>query len=488
MTRPCESSFRRPLEAVHCGNKETMIRLREQAAFFRGLRRGASLPWGLLLVASAFLLSCSGESGEEPRDRPGLPAGQACTLSSECRADLVCDRSRRICVCTSHEACPGETFCHPYTGRCVSELPGCEVDDDCPDGQFCDPEERACRHGAAYCEPCERDGQCAERGARCLPGGFCGKPCEHERDCEERSRCLGGQCTPSLRCYETDGRPTGRCVDPCARDEDCLGEGERCELGLCLPPLLCNERRSCVPDTLRPCERDADCIHGVDQVCELGQCVARRSGCAFSEACDPLKLTCVPSCTEDADCRPGRVCRSGACFPRYRCHQERHGDCPRGMVCACPKGKSCSTPGEGECVPECRSDADCPLRQVCSESFGRRLCRPGCASERDCGPGERCDQGHCVRDPESCEVTELCPTCSFCEEGSCVAASAPFCARCEGDSECGPGGVCSQGFCAPACGATGCPSGFGCARAQNMEGEFRAVCLPLDGVCDTECT
>lgn len=443
----------------------------------------------LLLLAAALLLACNKAPEREPPGQAGLEAGEPCTLGSECRAGLICDPSRRICACTSHEVCPEETFCHPYTGRCVFERHGCASDWDCPDGEYCDPEERACRLGSGYCEPCARDGMCADRGARCLPSGFCGRACAHERDCGPRARCQGGQCIPSLRCYETDGRPTGRCVDPCESDADCGGEGARCELGLCRPPIGCEDLVACVPDSLHPCERDADCVHGVDQVCELNQCVARQSGCAFHEACDPVTLSCVPSCAEDADCRPGRSCRSGACHPRYRCHQERHLECPRGMACTCPRGTSCSAPGEGHCVPECRSNADCPPRQVCGERFGRKLCQPGCDSDRDCGPEERCGAtGLCEGGSGTCKFTALCPTCTFCEAGTCRAGSAPYCAACEEDSACGPGGVCLRGNCAPACGTAGCPSGFGCARIEDEDGEARDVCLPLDDICDTECT
>lgn len=472
----------------HCGNNQEMNRLLERAKKSPSRVNGSiarSRTWGgALLVATVLLAGCREGTERDPPSPVGLEAGQPCAHSSDCRMGLVCDASRQICVCTSHEACPEGTFCHPYTGRCVFEEPGCTGDADCPSGSYCDPEARRCRPGAGYCEPCTRDAECAERGARCLPTGTCGKPCSLERDCGPRARCQGGQCVPSLRCYETDGRPTGRCVDACTVDADCQGEGERCELGLCLPPIGCEDIEACVPDTLYPCERNADCVHGVDQVCELGKCVARNSGCRFSEACDPVLLSCVPACREDADCRPGRICRAGACFPQYRCQSNRHADCPRGMVCACPRGRSCSSPGEGACVPECRSNGDCPPRHVCAERFGRRLCEPGCASDRDCGPKERCGpDGLCTSDPLSCRFTELCPACTFCVEGACRPGEAPYCQPCDGDSDCGPGGVCLARRCAPACGAEGCPSGFEC----KAEGE-RRVCRPLDGICDTECT
>lgn len=443
-----------------------------------------------LLLAALLLCACNRPPADDRPEPAGLEAGRACTLDSECRAGLICDPSRRTCVCTGHDACPAGTFCHPYTGRCVERKPGCDGDADCPAGQYCEPETRSCRPGSGFCQPCARDGECAEPGARCLAEGFCGRACTQDRDCPNRARCIEGQCRPGLRCWDDQGiRPTGHCVDECRTDEDCV-DGE-CRLSQCLPRIGCDDLVPCVPDTFWPCERDADCVQGVDQVCESGRCVARQSGCAHSEACDPVTLACVPSCREDAECPPGRTCRSGACFPRARCQQ--HSQCPQGMVCACPRGKLCSRPGEeGECRPACKSDEDCPLRMVCAESLGRLSCQPGCVSDRDCGPDERCSlsSGICVQDPDYCKFTELCPTCTVCRDGSCRparTAETPHCQSCFDDSGCGEGGVCLAGHCAVACGTEGCPSGFGCAKRQDARGEERFVCLPLDGRCDTEC-
>lgn len=145
-------------------------------------------------------------------------------------------------------------------------------------------------------------------------------------------------------------------------------------------------------------------------------------------------------------------------------------------------------PGEGECRPECATNRDCPLRSVCVESLGRRVCQPGCATDRDCGPDEICgENGSCVSEALVCKFTAQCPPCSFCESGSCRPSTAPTCAPCEEDSECGEGGVCWEGKCAPAC-KGGCPSGFGCQKLPTGEAGTRDVCLPLDGICDTECT
>lgn len=434
------------------------------------------------------LLACNPPPNDQALPSGFVP-GQACTSVRDCQPGFDCDAERGICVCTGHEACPEGSYCHPYTGRCVSALPGCDRDEQCPAGEYCDPSTRSCRAGAGWCEPCTRDGECAEAGARCLEGGYCGRPCLQDRDCGDRARCQGRQCVPGLRCSDTDGRRTGRCVDACSSDVDCM-EGERCEvaLGLCRPSIGCDALVPCVPDSLQRCERDADCVYGVDQVCELGRCVARRSGCAYDQVCDPVTLACVPPCRESADCRTGRTCIAGVCVPRFRCQRDQHAQCPQGMVCACPRGMSCSEPGEGECRPECRSNRDCPLRTICVESVGRRVCVPGCTRDSDCGPDEICaNDGVCVPEPDACKFTAQCPACTFCEGGSCRRANGAYCVRCQVDAECGQGGVCFAGRCAPACDGI-CPSGFGCQRVTDRDGEARDVCLPLDGTCDTECT
>jgi len=462
---------RRAANSRRCDNTATMVRL---------------------LLVAALLLACNKPPGNDRPGASGLEAGSPCTLNAECRAGLICDPARRRCVCTGDDACPARTFCHPHTGLCVGDRPGCGRDEDCPEGQYCELESRTCRHGSGFCQPCTRDGECAERGARCLEGGFCGRACRVDGDCGERARCLDGQCRPMLRCWElATGKRTGHCVDTCREDADCGDGHEGCEYSLCLPRIDCDDLAPCVPDSLRPCQTDADCIHGVDQVCEWGLCVARRSGCAHSEACDPLTLACVPSCREDADCPRGRTCRLGACHPTGRC--ESDSQCPEGMVCACPRGATCGgASGEGECRPSCRHDDDCPLGQVCVESFGQKACRPGCTSDRDCGPEERClvSVGVCLKEILACKFTELCPPCHLCRDGTCQPArrpGSPHCQSCETDSDCGEGGVCWQGHCAVSCGTEGCPNGFGCTRKPGADGVTRSVCVPVDGSCDTEC-
>ena len=457
-------------ETLRCDNTASMVRL---------------------LLVAALLLACNKPPADDRPDGAGLEAGAACALHADCRAGLTCDPVRRRCVCTGDDACPGGTFCHPHTGRCVADRPGCDRDDDCPDGQYCDPESRICRARSGFCQPCTRDEECAERGARCLEEGFCGRACQVDGDCPERARCVQGQCRPMLRCVDHSGWSTGHCVDECKTDADC-GEGHvRCEGSRCLPRIDCDDLVPCVPDTLLPCEQDADCIHGVDQVCEWGLCVARRSGCAYTEACDPLTLACVPSCREDADCPRGRTCRLGACHPVRRC--EFDSQCPAGMICACPRGKICGRPGdEGECRPSCRGDDDCPFGQLCVESHGKKACQRGCASDRDCGPEERCDAsvGICLREARTCKFTELCPPCHVCRNGACQSArgpGAPHCQTCEADSDCGEGGVCWQGHCAVSCDTDGCPNGFGCVPKPGADGVARPVCVPVDGSCDTEC-
>lgn len=416
----------------------------------------------------------------------GLEPGQACTTSEDCRRGLVCDPRRSVCVCTSDDACPQGWSCHPVSGGCVIRAPGCKGDEDCLSGEHC--EGGVCERSRAYCEPCERDGHCAGSSSTCHPDGFCGAACTVDADCGPRSRCQRGQCAPALRCLELSGKPTGHCLGTCSSDEDCPMPGDRCEHRLCRPAIGCADLEPCTPDTFAPCTKDAECVEGVDQACEGGVCVARRSGCSHAEACDPLTLSCIAGCVSDLDCRPGTACAAGACRQVERC--QTHVDCPKGRVCACPKGKTCSLPGDfGVCKPACVTAEDCPLRMVCVAEFDRRICKPGCGSDDDCGAAERCDPGSgiCVGDERTCKIDEVCGVCELCVEGHCAKAasqSVPYCAPCWEDSTCGEGGVCWQRRCAPSCEVERCPSGFTCTRLGE---DGQRGCLPLDGVCDTEC-
>ncbi|HWV37103.1 MAG TPA: Dickkopf N-terminal cysteine-rich domain-containing protein [Vulgatibacter sp.] len=416
------------------------------------------------VVAFALALgagACDGDrgagAGPHGGSAHGLEAGEACSVHEECRPGLSCDPVRRVCVCRSDSHCPGGLKCNPFSGTCVAEVPGCLRDADCGADQWCDVATRVCAPLQPFCGPCSRDEDCGTRN-RCLRGEdgrrFCGKSCNNAVNCPGGSSCVQGQCVP---------------------DEGCAS----------LVP--------CTPDTLQPCASSADCTQGKDQLCEpaTAVCVARRSGCEAGFACDAT-FECVPGCLSDSTCPVGERCVNALCRPMVRCASD--GSCPAGKVC-----RHDPVTGFPECVPTCRSSAECPIGEVCSTVDGVRACRPGCRGDADCPPDARCDasQGICDRRPGACQTTDVCGACEACEAGSCrFAFDADFpdrryCAACASpgpDADCGLGGFCIDGRCAPPCPEDGCPKGFLCQTLVDSSGTaFGRGCFPADGRCDTEC-
>jgi Cys-rich repeat protein len=120
-----------------------------------------------------------------------------CTTDNDCPAGFECD-DRSSCV--PGDSCPDGMLGDPATG-CY--WPGCDSDDDCAAGCFCN----------------EETGLCEESGF-----------CTTDADCPE-----GQECDDRSTCVPDDG------VADCTTNADC-GEGELCdaELGECRAP-VCTE-------------------------------------------------------------------------------------------------------------------------------------------------------------------------------------------------------------------------------------------------------
>jgi len=413
-----------------------------------------------LLIASLVLGSaCEGDRG--PGGRPlgstsKLEAGAPCSVPEECRFGLSCDAARRICVCTSDASCPGAQKCNQFTGTCMDEVPGCSVTSPCASDQWCDLATRVCAPLRPFCAPCGRDEDCGT-GNRCIRGGdgkrVCGKACVADGDCPSGASCMEGQCTPPVK--------------------------------------GCASLAKCTPDTLKPCSSTTSCPE--DQFCEpaMRVCVARQSGCAPGFACQPDR-ECVPACTSDDSCGDDERCVNALCRKKDRCKTD--GTCSAGKVC-----REDPVSGDLECVPTCKSTADCPVGEICETVGGKRACRPGCMADADCPPDARCDvaQKTCDRSPGRCQLADVCGACEECRAGTCRFAfddafpNRRYCAPCAStgpDADCGLGGFCIDGRCAPPCPEDGCPKGFICQTLADAGGTaYGQGCFPADGRCDTEC-
>lgn len=179
------------------------------------------------------------------------------------------------------------------------------------------------------------------------------------------------------------------------------------------------------------CKVDSDCG-------PCYQCESSTQSCVLKGA-KPVTTFCKP-CDADSACgESGQgICQKQALG--YRCLQA----CDANRCC--PEGSSCqSIDGQSMCVPASNS------------------CKPvSCKTDKDCGPGEFCQQNVCKPKPISAEAT-LCKPCSKdsdCGKGLCIAYE-------EGK------------YCTQPCEANlFCPDGYQC---QSVRGTFQ--CKAESGNC-----
>ncbi|MBN1947386.1 MAG: hypothetical protein JW797_17075 [Bradymonadales bacterium] len=240
-----------------------------------------------------------------------------CTAEDECQ---VCSADTHLCeeipgcrCCQSDEDCRSHQYCDVEGCACVV---GCRIDDpataevdedNCPLGQYCDPDDRTCHD-----EPCETDGDCETLQFCYLPDPESDEVAECRDGCRIDDPATTG--TNEDNCVAAWGSPTNYHCDPwlrlcvpiiCFEDEDCP-EGQVCDVDQCRDGCRgdddCPADQPCDPDTRTcRCRFDEDC--DINQVCEAEHCVA---------AC-----TTNPSC-QGGYCNP----LTGHCFPETACANE----------------------------------------------------------------------------------------------------------------------------------------------------------------------
>src|SRR3954468_14406993 len=99
--------------------------------------------------------------------------------------------------------------------------------------------------------------------------------------------------------------------------------------------------------------------------------------------------------------------------------------------------------GSGPSHPSCTSDANCTDGRVCkaTECVGPDQCpstQASCVNDNACGPGFSCQGGCCAQLPAgACKNNADCTTAAtpHCDSGTCRA--------CEANSECSAGTICT---------------------------------------------
>ena len=224
------------------------------------------------------------------------------------------------------------------------------------------------------------------------PGIPVGIACTTDAECGEGAYCLS----------EAEGFADGYCTAPCVVDDECPSGSACIEAGggmsLCLD--------SCDPAAT---ERECRSFYG----CASGFGIP-----------SPV---CIPGCTDDSDCPPGRSCNpagGGECYnpaaspydpcegsidcnDGERCNSEYRRGWPGGMCGAfgCDPMADTGCPEDGHCIPGGRS------------GFGR--CIDGCETDTDCRAGYACRAPDAYPDrlvcTAACTADDQCTT-TTCDE------------------------------------------------------------------------
>jgi MYXO-CTERM domain-containing protein len=240
-------------------------------------------------------------------------------------------------------------------------------------------------------------------GACLLPGGTVtavGRDCSMNPDCGNSvGFCQNPVPASAGHDFWVDGYCTQSCSPgqpACPAGSTCvtLDVGERClqscRVGLadCRLDYACAQIDSigttgvCVPR----CYTDADCANATQFTCRTcdGLCVARQN--VAGAIGDP--------CLQDSECGAGQVCRiTSLLSSQKQCVQQ----CSRGCG-TCPSGSTCTPAGKGElfCLRDCAGPGTCGPALRCADTQVGKSCLPQCNSQAECPVGQACYMGECM--------------------------------------------------------------------------------------------
>lgn len=249
----------------------------------------------------------------------------------------------------------------------------------------------------------------------------------------KRPICGQGECSaPGTTIPPTKARSG----DSCSGDPDCKSGGMVCWRAQC---------RKLSPSGAK-CLGHLDCAEGL--LCLQGACSSRDTAAA-------AQSTAKGSCSRDADCKSGMVCRKTECTKSSLLGAvcTANSDCAAGLMCwkaECTADTSMET-RRVRTGDRCYEDADCkPGGMVCSKTQCRKLSPSGakCLGNLDCAEGLLCLKGACSVVQQMSDSNEVTEKYIVIEGGYCNESS-----------DCVRGLVCSTHICARLNGELTCPKG-----------------------------
>jgi len=429
--------------------------------------------------------------------------GVACTTSTDCGSgfcvDGVCCDSGCNSQCAACDVTGKIGTCSAVTGAphgSRSACSGAGAGTEC--GPVCDGSDMiACHYptggkscgansctvsGGTYIEKhtsvCDGAGACSDEPKTCV-GYACGTTsckttCSANTDCATGFYCKTGACVPieglGTTCTTALTCTSGFCTDGVCCAVGSCGVGRSCSAG------TGTLKGVCVSLNGTACSADAECASGVcaDGVCCDTACNGSCEACNKSGSvgkCVPIvgnPLTGHPACTgtsTDSDCAA-------------RC------DGTDGKSCKYPgTTASCGTPSCGggieKQVSTCDGAGTCkPASKTCSPYVcGPTACLASCTKNEDCGAGNYCKTGACVKVEglgKACSAAAECSS-GFCADGVCCAT-----ASCGEGSSCADALSTTPGTCLKKKGVA-CTKADECATGRCVDG------LCCDLACNGQC-
>ncbi len=444
---------------------------------------------------------CAGENSycrQKPTPSPQGPVERVCCMypfdephccntDADCeplQGNHVCDLDYHACSysgaenygpCSSDADCKSDN-CHRKSGAstgicCKYEslyAKCCTSDDHCDSGD-CNTNTKICVETpdlAELYETCHSNSECESRKCYIPSGTSTGICCDPAIDsgvcCTADAHCASLDCDGSTKRCQDEKKDDG---ESCSSDDEC--SSNNCNNGLC-----CQDGSYC-------CRSSGDCPG--DYYCDQKEHI-----CVVSEEPEPVeKKTLYQACSSHEDCGSDNCC-GGKCQPDFITCCEDTVNCQEGWYCQpelktcsplADNGKSCSDNDEcrsGNCIAQvccesgkrcCKEVAHCPNGQECGpehhcvDSDDEQACDYECCADTDCGSGQKCMNGECVKKDAMC--IEACSTGdSGCNgetiKWTCKAddSGCPYMA----EEACPDGEVCDGGFCGPLvlnlCGST----------------------------------
>ncbi|HAA58957.1 MAG TPA: hypothetical protein DCE42_29640 [Myxococcales bacterium] len=292
---------------------------------------------------------------------------------------------RKVSMYFAMFVCMNVLFIGPFLQAC-SDTPegGCKSSEDCKEAG-----KTVCDKNKEKCVQCLGDSDCASGETCDTANNVCSKGCSLDSDCKDTETCRNGACVAKCNsnddCKSTEKCIDFRCVDAsCTKDEDCTGQGETCEEGVCK---VKNEgQRPGVYETC-PGPQGEECQSGL-------KCLTYKGGTAnycwkpCDKGCDKDKEVCV---TEDKFAQGHQVCmkivseesatynydQGTACSDKlislHATGAPAFGSCWKTCESKCLGGRECLNHPNVEdekakfCFKQCTSDSDCPDGASCKE-------------------------------------------------------------------------------------------------------------------------